>query len=100
MNVYDDSLIGWGIDYLYINANGLKKTESYAIVHSITCINPSEEDKEKKRYELSFINDYKKRRLTWDAFSKKNGYINKFKHVEYKCIMAYENNEVSIYNHL
>ena len=90
MNVYDDSLIGWGIDYLYINANGLNKNKSYAIIHSITCINPTQEDKQEKRYELSLINDYKKRRHTWDAFAKKNGYKNKFKHVQYESIMIDE----------
>lgn len=86
MNIYDDSLIGWGIDYLYINANGLNKKDSYAIVHSIACINPSQEDKQEQRYELSLITNYKKRRTTWDTFAKKNGYKNKFKHAEYKSI--------------
>lgn len=100
MNVYDVSLIGWGIDYLYIIANGLNRTESYAIVHSVTCINPFQKDKQKKRYELSFITDYKIRSQIWNAFAKKNGYKNKFNHLKYKSIMAYEYNEVSVGNYL
>ena len=35
MKYYDPILIGWGIDYLYIWANGLNKKDKYALIDSI-----------------------------------------------------------------
>ena len=52
MKWYDPILIGWGIDILYIWANGLDKNKSYAIIHKIQCKNPH--SKEKKIKSLAF----------------------------------------------
>lgn len=45
MKTLDHSLIGWGIDFLYIICNGLEKKDSYAIVHKIVCENPKDSKK-------------------------------------------------------
>ena len=72
MNVYHPSLIGWGIDYLAIWANGLEKDTSYGIIHSISCINPSKREKGGKR-ELLKIKNAKKRRILWEIYAAKLG---------------------------
>ena len=41
----DYSLVGWGIDYLYIACNGIEKKKSYAIIHKIICENPKDNKK-------------------------------------------------------
>ena len=86
MDVYDDSLIGWGIDYLYINACGLSNTESYAIIHSIVCVNPPVKLKKYKRRELTLISGYEKRREVWREYAISLGFKTSFKHLEYKSI--------------
>lgn len=35
MPFFDEQLIGWGIDYLYIWCNGMHERKSYAIIHDI-----------------------------------------------------------------
>lgn len=85
MNVYDPSLIGWGIDYLYIWANGLEHKNKYAVIDSITCINPFDEDKNNKR-ELNLISNANKRAEIWGAYAQKIGAPISFKSVEYSAI--------------
>ena len=49
MKYYDPILIGWGIDYLYIWALGKDKKKNYALIDSISCINPHDKQKNGKR---------------------------------------------------
>jgi hypothetical protein len=70
MEYYDDSLIGWGIDYHYIWALGKDLNDKYALVDKITVINPHDNIKNNKR-ELSLINDWDKRVIPWDKIKKK-----------------------------
>ena len=49
MDVYDEKLIGWGIDYLYIWINGLEEKNSFGIIHNISCTNPPDSAKGGKR---------------------------------------------------
>ena len=71
MNILDESLIGWGIDYLYIWCNGLMKKTSYAIIHSIFCTNPYSCTKLNKSRELYLIKNAHNRRNIWESYSKK-----------------------------
>ena len=71
MKVLDYSLIGWGIDLLYIWANGIDKDKSYAIIHKITCINPRDEHKKSKKYELASIKNYNLRENIWIDYANK-----------------------------
>lgn len=72
MEKLDSSLIGWGIDFLYIICNGTEKKKSYAIVHKIVCENPKPENKKEKTWELSKIPDCNNRRKIWEKFAEKN----------------------------
>lgn len=40
MAVYDNRLLGWGTEYLYLWANGLDSRNRYAVVDEVECINP------------------------------------------------------------
>ena len=72
MYYYDPVLIGWGIDYLYIWANGKNNKESYALIDSVTCINPDDSSKGGNR-ELLNITKSNERVQTYEKFAKKIG---------------------------
>ena len=82
MKYYDDSLIGWGIDYLYIWANGMNEKNKYAIIDKITCINPHDEVKQGKR-ELDNIKGVENRAQIWYNYSQKIGAPYDWEHKEY-----------------
>ena len=65
LNNYDPVLIGWGIDYLYMWANGAKRERNYALVDAVTCINPQDDKKNGKR-ELNNIKGVHSRQQTLD----------------------------------
>ena len=72
MNYLDPCLIGWGIDYLYIWANGLDKNRAYAIIHNVCCENPKDNKKNDIR-ELTLLKNFRSRSGIWDSYSKKIG---------------------------
>ncbi len=72
MKYYDPILIGWGIDFLYIWANGVDKKQNYALIDNITCINPQDESKDGKR-ELYNLKNADKRAETFMKYAKKLG---------------------------
>jgi hypothetical protein len=73
MNILPYDLIGWGIDMLYIWVNGIDKEKSYAIVHSVQCINPRYEDKKiNTSRELEKIHNCDIRDKIWSEFAKKH----------------------------
>ena len=86
MNVLDYSLIGWGIDHLYIICNGINKKKSYAIIHSVTCINPNDDKKSNSR-ELNLISNVDNRSKIWEVFAKKHNYTMYIKQYEYGSII-------------
>jgi hypothetical protein len=86
MKVLDSTLIGWGIDYLSILCNGIDRSDAYAIVHSIKCINPHENNKKNKTRELNLISNFNIRSKIWFDYSKKIGYPPSFKMIEYNSI--------------
>ena len=71
MKKLDYSLIGWGIDYLYIICNGIEKKKSYAIIHKIVCVNPLDTNKGGKR-ELTNVLNCKDRIKIWNKFKRKH----------------------------
>ena len=81
---FHPDLIGWGIDYLYIWANGINKKKSYAVIHCVQCINPKLEKGATR--ELYLIKDAKKRRQIWEAYAKTIACPLKIKIVEYEKI--------------
>tara|TARA_Y100000385_G_scaffold288632_1_gene355735 strand:- start:9191 stop:10732 length:1542 start_codon:yes stop_codon:yes gene_type:complete len=72
MDIYDDSLIGWGVDYLYMYVNNPEKRQKFAIVDSIKCTNPRDIRKGGQR-ELKKVKDWDKRQKTWEEFRDKHG---------------------------
>ena len=70
MKYYDPILIGWGIDYLYIWALGKDRKRAYALVDSVSCINPHDKEKNGKR-ELTILKDVNERVEKWNLIKKK-----------------------------
>lgn len=87
MKFMDYSLIGWGIDFLYIWSHGMKKSRSYAIVHFVKCINPKDNSKKNKQRELSLLKNCNSRASIWNTYSKKIGCPSSFKIKEYGSII-------------
>jgi hypothetical protein len=86
MEKLDYSLIGWGIDFLYIFCNGINKRNSYAIIHKIICENPKDNAKKCGR-ELNKIKDCNIRDKIWNQFAKKHNIPREInKKIEYKTI--------------
>jgi len=90
MNILDYSLIGWGIDFLFIWCNGIDKQKSYAIIHSIQCVNPHAHDKKVKERELYRVKDCMKREQIWVDFSNKINCPSSFPPIEYTSIKSCE----------
>lgn len=114
MTVYDPILIGWGIDMLYIQINGINLKNKYGIIHDVKCINPHPCNKHKKTKdrELHLIPGSYIREETWKEFAKKNKfesfitmtvylyiYFNNKTSIEYKSYII-ENRRISIINNL
>lgn len=64
------SLVGWGIDYLYIWANGIENKNSFALVDSVVCTNPRDKTKEGSVRELTKLENYNKRSVIWNKYCK------------------------------
>jgi hypothetical protein len=79
-------LIGWGIDFLYVWCNGLDEKKSYAIIHSVGCINPRENSKKCNKRELSLIENWTMRDKIWREYAAKIGCPTVYKLVEYDTI--------------
>ena len=84
MKCINSKLIGWGIDYLYIWANGLQETTKYAIVHSVSCCNPP--IRKNGQRELNLLKDVEKRSEIWKAYAKEIGCPHTIVPVEYKTL--------------
>lgn len=86
MDKIDNTLFGWGIDFLYIICNGLNKKKSYAIIHKIKCVNPFDKNKKKKNREWNNIEGVNKEQKNWIEFSKINNILNTFPREVYDSI--------------
>jgi hypothetical protein len=73
MRVMDDSLIGFGIDYLMIWANGMYEKNKYAIVDRIGCVNPTQECKKIARREMYQVLDFDSEKARWETYAEKIG---------------------------
>jgi len=84
---YDPILIGWGIDFLYIQCNGKGLKKSYAIIHKIVCCNPKSENKKNKTRELYLIDNAREREKTWNIFANKNDWISFYNPYAYSFLI-------------
>lgn len=73
MEYYDPSLVGWGIDFLYVWCNGPSSKTSFAIVHDVTCTNPTETDKNVDKREIANASGFEERINTWKQYSHRIG---------------------------
>lgn len=96
MKCYDPSLIGWGIDYLYMWANDLNSKNKFAIIDSIQCINPHDVKKNNKR-ELTKIKNFDQRIKYWTEFALKKGIPTSWPHKIYKKIYIKPNEDENIF---
>ena len=78
-------LIGWGIDFLAIWANGLEERRSYAVVHEVSCWNPHDHDKDHRR-ELDLIPEVERRQAIWENHARSIGCPVEFDLVEYAVV--------------
>lgn len=93
MQFLDSSLIGWGIDYLYIWCNGIDKQNSYAIIHDVICINPLVRDNGER--ELTLVDKWDIRKHIWQEYAKKINCPVKFSTKKYSSIKAKFNDKPS-----
>jgi len=84
MRRFDPSLIGYGIDYLYIWINGKDIKDKYAIIHEISCRNPY--DGERGKRELTLIKNESIKDKLWRTYASKIGCPAKFAHVVHNSI--------------
>ena len=80
MKIYDTSLIGFGVDYLFLWFLGYTREEKYAIIDHIKCINPFFEERE-----IDKLQSIDNRYLTWRKIAEKHNII-EWKHTNYKII--------------
>ncbi len=69
MDVYDDSLIGWGIDYLCIWMNGKEEKSRYAIIDAVQCENPKESKKRNGTRELQNVKGFNNLHDRWKNYA-------------------------------
>jgi hypothetical protein len=83
MKVLDPKLIGWGIDYLFIWANGLDREDAYAVIHMVQCVNPHKNTKGGR--ELYKIPGARFRRRIWEEYAKRINCPTKFRKRRYNA---------------
>ena len=71
MEYYDPILIGWGIDFFYIWVLGEDKQDKYAIIDSIQCVNPHDNQKQNSSREHTNIENYNKEEDYWKKIAQK-----------------------------
>jgi len=87
IHLQDDSLIGWGIDVLYMWCNGLDDTKSYAIIHDVCCFNPYDGEKPGKIRELSLLDGWQYRAQLWKKYATKINCPPGYPLIEHSSIM-------------
>lgn len=75
---YDESLIGWGVDWLYLWAINNKQPPGAACRHfavndQVCCVNPKEKNKPGGTRELMILKHAASRRKTWEQYMRKIG---------------------------
>lgn len=81
MKVYDPVLIGWGIDYLFIQTLGKEHQDKFIIVDQISVCNPI-----KSVRELSLVEGYEQREQRWKTFAALHGLTYKWTHMTYRSV--------------
>jgi hypothetical protein len=80
MEIYNDNLTGYGVDYLFLIYLGIEHEDKYMIVDKISCINPNSETREIDNLESQELRIQK-----WNNFKKKMK-ISEYEHKIWKKI--------------
>ena len=86
MDIYDPKLLEWGVDFLYIFANGVHNTSSYAIIHKVQCKNPKDINKVNGKNEMLTNSTIREREDRWKEVARKMKYPFKYIVKNYKRI--------------
>ncbi|GEM_PF-921593 len=65
MGIYEPVLVGWGIDWWYLDVLGPDLNKKVAIVDQISCINPHDQTKSEGRREIDQLQPAEQRRQLW-----------------------------------
>lgn len=85
MQIYDPSLVGYGIDILFLWYLGTEHQDKYAIIDSISCVNPYERPNKSEQREIQKLQPDFMRLLVWKNISRKYR-IKPWNHKTYKEI--------------
>lgn len=69
LQVYDPSLVGWGIDWWYMDLLNKDSQRKVAIIDAVTCINPHDKAKGNQR-EIDRLQDTPTRIMNWERIKK------------------------------
>lgn len=83
MKVMDDRLIEYGVDYLYIWANGMYKKNKYAVIDMVSCINPTPNQKKITTREIDHADPKNMKNKIWEDYAKKIGCPELYPHTCY-----------------
>jgi hypothetical protein len=86
LEYYDPSLIGYGVDFLYIWANGMDVKNKYAVIDSVVCLNPQDVVKKDGKREIAKMDKYKSSHHIWYIYSKKIGAPYSWKGITHETI--------------
>jgi hypothetical protein len=86
MNIYSPELVEWGVDYLFIWSNDNKQTNKFAIIDSIICKNPHDEEKKITKREIDNVKEHKNSAQIWYDYAMKIGCPYDWPHITYKTI--------------
>ena len=67
MDVYDGSLVGWGIDFWYSNFFNARGNARFAVIDSVLVINRRDEDKPGNFREIDRLQTPRERQASWHA---------------------------------
>jgi len=85
LKMYTPKLIGWGIDYLSIFANGLNRTDAYAVIHGIQVLNLEKRASTGKR-EGENIKNWELRGNIWLNYSRVVHAPYNYKHKNFRSV--------------
>jgi hypothetical protein len=69
LEVYDPLLVGWGIDWWYMDLLNADSQRKVAIIDAVTCINPHDKAKGRQR-EIDRLQDTPTRIMNWERIKK------------------------------
>lgn len=84
LKIYDPGLVGWGVDYWFIDALGPKIQGKVAVVDAISCINPRDSFKGGQR-EIDILQDKPTRIKNWKRIEEQYS-IKVQEHMEFDVI--------------